>query len=279
MKVVYTFAAIGLFCINTSYSQILSPGDYMDGIVVKENTINKRFVPYTPLREGDLQWQKRVWRVIDLREKINHPFYFPTTDMSTRVSLIQVLKKALLAKEIIAFNDEEFLSPLSDAEVRNKLVKCDSIPYETIDTITGEAIPGMIWACDSTGIYNQVISYEIKEEWFFDKQKSTMEVRILGIAPRRYDEEKDMHITLFWVYFPACRPVLAANETFNPKNDAERRSYDEIFQKRMFNSVVSKESNVYDRRIVEYAQSIDALLESERIKQQIFEYEHNLWHF
>ncbi len=249
-------------------------------IAEKENTINKRVVPYTHLREADVMWEKRVWRVIDLREKINHPLYFPTSETSSRHSLIQVLKKALLSNEIIAFSDPEFLSPLSLAEVEKKLVKCDSIEPDSISEITGEALKGKKrQVCDVEAIYNQVISYEVMEEWFFDKQKSTMEVRILSICPRKYDEEKDLHIPLFYVYFPSCRPVLARNEVFNSRNDAERRSYDDIFQKRMFNSYITKESNVYDRNIAEYAHGIDALLESERIKENVFKCESDLWHY
>jgi gliding motility associated protien GldN len=87
--------------------------------------------------------------------------------------------------------------------------------------------------------------------------------------------DKDM----FWVYFPECRPVFAENEVYNTKNDAERRSFDDLFWKRQFNSNIVKESNVYERGMAEYAKGIDALLENDRVKKQIFEYEHDFWHF
>jgi gliding motility associated protien GldN len=84
---------------------------------------------------------------------------------------------------------------------------------------------------------------------------------------------------LFWVYFPQCREVFAKAEVYNTKNDAERRTLDDVFWKRMFSSYIHKESNVYDRYVNTYASGIDALLESDRIKNDIFVYEHDLWHF
>jgi gliding motility associated protien GldN len=258
---------------------VFQPGDYRDGIYTKENTPNRRVIPYTYLREGDVMWEKRVWREIDLREKINHALYYPTEEVNGRTSLLQVLKRAIFKNEIIAFGDEEFLIPLEPAKVKEKLVKCDSNENRDVDVNTGEEIVTKVWRCDSTGIYERVTKIRVKEDWFFDKQKSVLECRILGLCPLEYDEAKDIYKPMFWVYFPQCRTVFANNDVFNPKNDAERRTFEDIFWKRQFNSVAIKETNVYDRFINQYARGIDALLESDRIKQDIFQFEHDLWHF
>lgn len=258
---------------------VFQPGDYRDGIYTKENTPNRRVIPYTYLREGDVMWEKRVWREIDLREKINHPLYYPTEEVNGRTSLLQVLKKAIFKNEIIAFGDEEFLIPLEPAKVKEKLVKCDSNENRDVDVNTGEEIVTKVWRCDSIGIYERVTKFRVKEDWFFDKQKSVLECRILGLCPLEYDEAKDIYKPMFWVYFPQCRTVFANSDVFNPKNDAERRTFEDIFWKRQFNSVSIKETNVYDRFINQYARGIDALLESDRIKNDIFQFEHDLWHF
>jgi len=73
--------------------------------------------------------------------------------------------------------------------------------------------------------------------------------------------------------------VFATEEVYNSKNDAERRTFEDIFWKRQFASYIYKETNVYERRINEYATGMDALLESERIKEEIFNLEHDLWEF
>jgi len=277
-----TFIAAFLLVLSVNlFSQVGSvfqPGDFRDGIYEKENSVNRRFIPYTFLRQGDVMWEKRVWREIDLREKINQPLYYPTEDVNGRSSLFQVLKKALFTGEIMAFTDEEFLIPLTLAQIREKLVKCDSISESSADAEGNEVIT-KVFKCDSTTIYENVTKIKLKEDWFFDKQKSVLEVRILGLCAMKYDEGKDIYTEAFWVYFPSCRNVLATNEVFNVKNDAERRTFDDIFFKRQFNSTAVKETNVYDRNIGQYAKGIDALLESDRIKNDIFQFEHDLWHF
>ena len=85
-------------------------------------------------------------------------------------------------------------------------------------------------------------------------------------------------VPLFWVYFPQCQPILAKTEVYNTKNDAQRISYDDLFRKRMFSSTIFKESNVYDRNVGDYTIGIEGILEAERIKESIFNLEHDMWH-
>ena len=81
---------------------------------------------------------------------------------------------------------------------------------------------------------------------------------------------------MYWIHFPEARYELANRTAFNRENDIERRSFDEIFQKRIFDSFIVKESNVYNKSIQEYAQGEDALLEARNIEAKIFEMEHDL---
>lgn len=261
---------------------VFQPGDYRDGIYDKENSNNRRFIPYTHLREADVTWEKRVWRTIDMREKQNHQLYYPKEIVNGRMSLVQVLLKYILVGKIIAFDDEEFLVPLELNQVKNKMVlQGDSAEVEEF-LPDGSSVmvkkPGTI---DSTWIYRNFATLDLKEDWFFDKQKSVLEVRILGMCvyALKVGKEEAGPIKQFWVYFPACRPFFAKHEVFNPKNDAERRTFEDIFWKRQFASVITKETNVFDRLISQYSKGIDALLESDRIKNDIFTWEHDQWHF
>ena len=242
----------------------------------KENIGSRRAIAYTHLREGDVMWEKRVWREIDMREKQNQPFYFPLEYNACRTSLIQSLTKHILNEEIIAFKDEQFMVPYSLNEVREKLVKRDTIEATKYNP-DGTEYTEMVAVVDSMSIYSRVLKYVVKEDWFFDRQKSGLEVRIVGIAALEYNEERDYYKELFWVYFPACRPYFASADVYNFKNDAERRSLDDVFWKRQFASRVIKESNAFDRSIDQYQKGIDALLEAENIKTDIFKFEHDLW--
>jgi len=261
---------------------VFQPGDYRDGIYDKENSTNRRFIPYTHLREGDVNWEKRVWRRLDMREKQNQQLYYPTEAVTSRISLMQLILKYILNGQIIAFVDEEFLQPYELSAIRNKIV----IQGDTVDVEEflpdGSSVmvrkPGVV---DSTWIYGNFTSLDLKEDWFFDKQKSVLEVRILamGFNALKPGKEDIGEFNMFYTYFPACRPFFAKHEVYNAKNDAERRTFEDIFWKRQFSSVATKETNVYDRSIERYSKGIDALLESDRIKNDIFKWEHDLWHF
>ena len=258
----------------------------LDGAYIKEHTKTKRVVPYAHIREADVMWARRVWREIDLREKINHPLYYPVTPISDRKSLFDVIRQALLTDGSItaysagALGDEdEFKKALLPSELKDMFLRVDTQLTEDPDN------PGeFLQVVQEIPLESaDVKRYRIKEDWVFDKQRSSMDIRIIGIAPMREkigdDGESKGFQTLFWLYFPECRYVFANWDVFNRENDAERRSYEDLFWKRQFSSTIIKWSNVYDRSINQYRTGLDALLEGEEIKQSLFEFEHDLWNF
>jgi gliding motility associated protien GldN len=132
-----------------------------------------------------------------------------------------------------------------------------------------------------------VTQYKIKGYWYFDKRQSELKYRLLGICPVTPDvytmnnEEKD-YIELFWIFFPAARDVLHEAKVFNDKNSAMPFSFDQILNSRRFNSVIYKEENMYgDRAIDEYMKdnAQNQLLESERVKEKIRNFEQDMWNY
>ncbi len=273
------------YCVSNSIhaQEVLKPSKYPDGIYTKENTRTRRPISYTSLREADVMWSKRIWRQIDLKQKINHPLYYPTEVIGDRKSLFQAIKDAaIIDNSITCFNsmDDEFRTEYTKTEVEGLLSRWDST--HQVDDVNN---PGaQILAPVKVDITSDMITgYQLKEDWFFDKQRSVLDVRIIGllVITQRKAENGDVvgEKGLFWIYFPEARPVFANQEVYMRHNDAERRTIDDIFWKRLFSSFILKESNVYNRRIGEYTSGLDALLESERIKKEIFTSEHDLWHF
>jgi gliding motility associated protien GldN len=128
-----------------------------------------------------------------------------------------------------------------------------------------------------------IIQYRLKEDWFFDKERSQLDQRILGMAPVIYRIDDQGNVQgfkeIFWLYFPQCRYVFQNFFTYNTNNDSRWMSYDDLFWKREFTSTIYKQSNVYDRKIETFRHGIDALLESEKIKDEIFKLEHDVWSF
>ena len=274
-----------VFCVVYVISDIsvINGQDVLDGVYVPEHTPTRKVIPYTHLREADVMWAKRIWRVIDLREKINHPFYFPVTPIQNRKALIDVLKEGIMEGTITAYADavidDEFKSPMAKEEVTALFTGSDTVYTDDLDN-PGQLIQKIV---EKNLEASAIKQYWIKEDWFFDKQRSVMDVRIIGISPlqEKMDESGNFKgfEPMFWIYYPQARYVFANYEIFNRENDSERRTYEDLFWKRMFNSYIRKESNVYDRTIMEYTKGLDQQLESERIKEEIFNFEHDLWHF
>jgi len=250
---------------------------------IKENTPTRRVIPYTHVREADVMWHRRIWRVIDLREKINHPLYYPIVPIQDRKSLFDVLKEGILEGTITAYSDadDEFTIQLTKAEAKNKMGSWkENKQYDDF----GEEIIGASDSIYEDFSSQDIVEYRLKEDWFFDRERSIMDVRIIGIAPARNNidmstgESKGKEL-MFWVYFPEARYVLANYDVFNRQNEAEKRTYEDIFWKRIFNSFIYKRSNVYDRNNKEYLKGLDLILESDNIKEDMFNMEHDMWHF
>ena len=212
---------------------------------------------------------------------MNHPLYYPVDPIDNRKSLFDVLKYGIDEGTITAYGnaalDDEFKEPMTKTEANSKLSEYVAIFREDdFGNLIPDSVPNEITSGD-------IKWYWIKEEWFFDRERSVLDVRILGICTvqERLNDDGTVRgpMPLFWVYFPEARYVFANFDVFNTFNDAERRTYEDIFWKRTFSSYVRKESNVFERYISDYKTGIDVLLESERVKTQIFNYEHDLWHY
>lgn len=240
--------------------------------------LNKKPVPQAYNREADVAWEKRVWRELDLRDKLNHTLYYPTDNQPCRISLFQLVTKHILSGEIIAFGDEEFYRPLSLSEARKKLVQEQEITEIIYDSL-GNEYPTTLKSFDSTSIFTSVIKIRIKEDWYLNSGRSDVEVRTVAMAFYEYVEAKEAYKELFWVFVPAIKPFLAKYRVFNPKNTDDYSSFDDLLTRREFGSYIVKETNVYDRYITDYCKGIDAVLESDRIKNDIFRFEHDLWHY
>jgi hypothetical protein len=99
----------------------------------------------------------------------------------------------------------------------------------------------------------------------------------MGIDP---ELQRALRKPLFWVKFDEVRDILAKNEAFVPNNDAQRISFDDLFMQRRFGGIIWGESNVFnDRTVNEYTVGKASLFEAERLKNELFTMEHDLWEY
>jgi gliding motility associated protien GldN len=314
----------------------VQPGGVVDGVYIQEHIPTKKLIPYEHVREADVVWSKRVWSFIDLREKVNHPLYYPFDKYqdtvwvknSSRWSLWTVLKHHILNGDLTMYaatnpydpfevlppDGDQFKYPIehgpglnyeSDPDYRSRIdeglyilgarkyrprVAADGTDSVTVDPFTGAESESLEEYQEKSVILSEhIVQYHIKEDWFFDKERSVLDVRILGIAPVIYRDgvsqtstgpkEGGVYQEKFWLYFPHCRYVLNNYFAYNDQNDAQWMSFDDLFWKRRFSSVMYKESNVYDRKVDSYKAGVDALFEAEKIKEEIRTLEHDVWSF
>ena len=258
----------------------------IDGAYKRTDLYNRKPTPLPFVREADVMWRKKVWRIIDLREKMNQPLYFPTKEIEGRFNLVNLLLEGIKNGKLTAYDakiDDEFKIPMTFDQVKEAF-GATTRTRKIRDVDTGElvekTVPGEIRA-------EEIKQFMIKEEWYFDKQASSMNVRIIGVCPIREfyrdedaNQENVQRQQVFWIYYPEARELLAGNEIFNPQNTARNASFDDIFLKRKFNSYIVKEENIYNNRdISQYLSGKNAMLESRKIENSIFDYEQNLWEY
>lgn len=247
----------------------------------------------TPLEYGyvddrDILFSKIVWEKIVLDERANFPLYYPidTNNIgSDRRSLYDVLMRAVKSGDIEnIYDDSYFTTKRTLKDIEAALVKIDTTELGIEQLNAGEELsPEYINRRDITSA--DIKEYHIKGLWYFDKRQAEMKYRLIGIAPvapdvNFIDEEVPDLVPLFWVFFPDARPVLHEAKSFNNENSAMPFSFDHVLNARRFHGYIFKEENVYgDRSVSEYVSqnALMQLIESERIKEKIRNFELDMW--
>lgn len=292
----YLFGAVVLAIWTFSLSaQTVSPGSapvintYTPSTdVYKSETIipEKKPVPYPYIREADVMWAKDIWRSIDLRHRQNMPLRYPLEGSMSdgeRYSLFGLIMEGIKSEEITPYRFNVIAGwkdPFSEVSSLENIYResgGDSVYDDNGNFL--EVQQGM----------TDIMQWRIQEQWYFDKQHSTMNVRIVAMAPvyyQRYDEITGEMLPSprlripFVVSFPQCRRLFATHAVYNPKNDAQAISFDDLFMQRRFSSTIIAESNEFgNRMLTDYKLGQDVLLEAERIKNDLMIAEHDLWEY
>ncbi len=260
---------------------------------------NDKPLPYGYVHDRDILMGKRIWEIIDLDERVNFPLYFPVEGdvMSSpdRRPLYNVLVKGIKDGTITEVYDSSyFTSKKSLKDIEASLFKIDTTDVgreqmnEDIEAYRKgtKKISEEYIRKTEIEAYN-VDAYKVVGYWYFDKRQGELKYRLLGICPvvpdvYEMDNPNPEMVELFWVYFPSTRDILHEATAFNNRNSAMPFSFDHILNARRFSGVIYLEENVYgDRKIADYMKENAhmQLLESDRVKEKIRDFEQDMWNY
>ncbi len=268
---------LGFFALTIA---TMAVGQSSFGDIYQKSIPEARKIEYPFLREADVVWSKFYYRLIDLREKVNQPLYYPTVPtLDGRKNFISILLDEIKAGNIPVYDPINIESPTTFDQIETSMGGGYSTIQKTINA-AGDTKDTTVYNPSSKENVKRLIVYE---QWFFDKKHSKLDVRIIAIMPMWMGADATGNVVpkqLFWVKFDEIRDVLAKNEVYMSSNDAQRISFDDLFMQRRFGSIIYGESNVYnDRLINQYQVGQAALFEAERIKTDLFNLEHDLWEY
>lgn len=251
---------------------------------------NDKPLEYGYVGDRDILWAKGVWEIIDLDERVNFPLYYPidTNNIgSSRRSLYDVLLKGIQDGKIEnIYADSYFTEKRTLKDIQATVSKVDTTDLGIEQYNAGEEVDQQFIDRRDLGSAD-IAEYHVRGLWYFDKRQAELKYRLLGIAPVAPDVnfidtgQTDL-VELFWVWYPDARQILHEAYAYNGGNVASDVTFDHLLNSRRFNGVIYKEDNVQgDRSINEYIvdNAFMQLLESERIKEQIRNFEQDMWNY
>ncbi len=296
----YFLAVAVLFLSSTSVLLAQWPGDidstsYMfdaDGsftrVAVDIEDVKAKIVTVNPLID-DVVWRKTVIRAIDLRERQNWPLYYPidNIDSLSQKNLFSIIFKALLDGNV-----KGYLQPADKLTPPPCTEKYEyNIREDLVERLFGDSED---YASDYKKIEfitQGIVKYYIQEVWYFDKHSSTLNSKILSIAPvynKAYNEVFDPagevdEGTMCWIPFERIRPYLqvefmkTTGRNVNPVVD-----FDHFFASRQFNSYIIKDYDIRGTALdneEKYSDPEKIRQEQDRIESEIMNLELDLWHY
>lgn len=287
MKRLLIFSLASICYFSSAFSQVQdiktessAPAEdiYIDDIVKKRMIVESKVLPYEAVREADIAWEKRIWRLVDTREKMNLPW------RAEEKPLFNILSELVKNGDLTVFKSEDFKEPLSFEEIESKLIKID-----TSEVFDPETFEQSIKVTKNTKDWHNVNQYRVKEIWFFDEEASMLKCRIMGFAPLLSEDieglERALVYPVFWIYYPEARQHLAKHRVISDNNDVAPMTWADLLDNRYFTSIIYKKTNILDQKVEDYFDpnnemyGIDKLMESEKIKMELFNFEHDLWEY
>ena len=246
---------------------------------------NDEPLEYGYIDDRDILWAKTTWEYIDLNQRVNFPLLFPLRETPTRRPLFNVIKEAIEEDSVNIYRDSYFMNKLTTSEIQDnfKMKRItdigqqrinEGVPEDSLQLGMGEIVESEL-RYRLIGIAPMALSASLKAE-----------LQVASLSGTQMTDEQRQALSepveLFWVFYPELRPALHKAKVFNAKNTSQPITFDHLLNSRRFDAMIYQEDNVYgDREIDQYMveNSLMQLLESNRIKETIRNFESDMWNY
>ncbi|PLK44087.1 MULTISPECIES: gliding motility protein GldN [Emticicia] len=256
-----------------------------------------------PVNDANVMYKVTLWRKIDLREKMNQPFFakgneitkhliegvkagvldaYANDSLVTKLTLEQFSERLQIKEESSGLSKEEREAGFTDAPTSDdgwggggdSTSKNDGFGNKTVmPSGATEYFP------------NQLTTLELREDWLFDKQRSRQyyDIQSLGIVIPAAQTALGFDRAVAYFKFKDLDRYFRSNPKciwYNAANTAQHKNLADAFELRFFRGRITKKSNAADRDLDDiYKSAREGLLKSEQLENELMELEHNLWEY
>jgi gliding motility associated protien GldN len=208
----------------------------MDGYYKNDMYNNAKAFGYPAVSSRDVRFFKRVWRDVDVNDPKNSLLNTPGA------TLAEIVLEGLRTGKLTAYdpsptnNDSTFAKRINVIGALSRFQ--DSTMVDQFDS-NGNKIGSRMVLNDFNPA--SITKFRIKEDIYFDKKRSMVVSRIIGIAPLKAIQAAGTTVgeaPVFWLYFPQARDFFATKDVSDPDRNLYDTSLDDIFLQKRFTSTI-----------------------------------------
>lgn len=227
----------------------------------------------------EVVWKRDLYRVLDLKKEKNASLYYPVEPMGNSVNLFTYIFRLILDNSITAYAYN--LDGYESFTPENRVNPSDMLDNYRIYYEYAEDSTFVVGTSDIPS--GEVLSYYIKESYYFDQRTSTYNHRVTAICPVLHRAgEFTSEVTkypMFWLNYEEIAPLLARQTVMTSSyNNVSTMSLDDYFVKHCYEGEIYKTVNLRNLALSQYCKdSTEVKKEQQKIEKQLSDFEANLW--